>query len=79
MSNGYQSGHKIVHINGEWLYADTMTSASFERPCVRCGRFPTQEGYDYCLGYIEGAESACCGHGVSNPILIMKEINNGTG
>ena len=26
--------------------------------------YPTKEGYDACLGYIEGAMSACCGHGV---------------
>ena len=72
MANGYQSGHKIV-FDGRWLYADTMTSISFERPCVRCGRLPTTEGYDACLGHIEGVTSACCGHGVHEPIRIMEE------
>lgn len=28
---------------------------------------PTKEGYDACLGYIKGAKSACCGHGIEEP------------
>jgi len=72
MANGYQSGHKIIY-NGYWLYADAMTSISVARPCVRCGKLPTKEGYDACLGHIEGALSACCGHGVHAPILIMED------
>jgi len=71
MANGYQSGHKIIYTD-RWLYADTMTSIDIPRPCVRCGRLPTKEGYDACLGFIDGAESACCGHGAHKPILIME-------
>ena len=46
-----------------------------QRPCKKCGKFPTEEGFDYCLGYIKGATSACCGHGIENPYII-KEGNN---
>ena len=73
MATGYLSGNKIVYIDGEWLYADTMTIADESRPCVRCGKMQTKEGYDACLGYIEGALSACCGHGVHKPILEMEK------
>lgn len=56
-------GHEIYWNGTEWLYKDDNTSISVERPCKRCGKMPTSEGYDACLGYIEGATAACCGHG----------------
>lgn len=31
---------------------------------------PTKEGYDACLGFIEGAKSACCGHGVERAYVV---------
>ncbi len=63
---GYDSEKK------EWVYADDKSPISVERPCIRCGRMPTPEGYDACLGYIPGATSVCCGHGVDEPIMVMK-------
>jgi len=48
----------------EWLYADTLESTKTERPCIRCGRMPTRDGHDACLGYLDGVKNACCGHGV---------------
>ena len=54
----------------KWLYADTLESTDVERPCVRCGKMPTEEGYDACLGYLPGVKSACCGHGVAGEILM---------
>jgi hypothetical protein len=33
---------------------------------------PTSEGYDACLGFIPGVESACCGHGVEEPYQMTK-------
>ena len=33
--------------------------------CPHCGKERTVEGYDGCLGYIPGAQNACCGHGTS--------------
>lgn len=43
------------------------------RPCKRCGRMPTKEGYDACLGYIKGAKSACCGHGIEKPYILKNK------
>ena len=34
------------------------------------GIMPIKEGYDACLGYIDGVKSACCGHGVGKPFLM---------
>jgi len=58
----YVRGNPVV-FNGEWLYEDGEPITT-ERPCPRCGELPTPEGYDACLGKVEGATSACCGHGV---------------
>ncbi len=62
-------GHPIEY-NGGWVYSDSKTSIEVERSCTRCGRLPSNEGYDACTGYIEGAKSVCCGHGVEEPILM---------
>jgi len=64
MIYSYTRGWKIIWDKDEWIYADTGESADIERPCKRCGRPPTKEGYDACLGKIPGARNACCGHGV---------------
>lgn len=59
---------------GVWLYSDTEQPVNMQRQCKKCGRKPTKEGYDACIGYVKGVYSACCGHGVSNPIMIFKEV-----
>ncbi len=59
--------------HSEWKYSD---GSPFDdsRPCMKCNCYPTKEGYDACLGYIEGAEHACCGHGVEEDrYIIYKE------
>ena len=60
----YLRGHPIVLVDGQFLYADTMTpTAGNRRPCGECGMHDTPEGHDGCLGTIAGATNACCGHG----------------
>jgi len=73
MITGYSRGHKIYYDGTNWRYSDNNELEDGSRPCKRCGKFPTKEGYDACLGYIEGAISACCGHGIGNPISILEE------
>ncbi len=65
-ARGFMRGHPIGfnEHTGQWLYSDTQTLADDSRPCPRCGRMPTPEGYDACIGYVPGAMSMCCGHGV---------------
>jgi hypothetical protein len=73
-ATSYQRGH-LIHYDDKgdkWVYADTNECIEIERPCIRCGRMPTTEGYDACLGYIPGATSACCGHGVCSKILVRE-------
>jgi hypothetical protein len=81
MVTAYCRGHLVVYAD-KWIYADTgeelwCEETGFnERPCTRCGKMPTPEGYDACLGYIEGATAVCCGHGVEQPILIRERQND---
>ncbi|MDY6796983.1 MAG: hypothetical protein SWK76_17125 [Actinomycetota bacterium] len=74
MRHGYHRGHptliyEIKHADGSHedieVYADNKVPVfEEERPCVRCGRMPTEGGADACLGNIPGVTGACCGHGV---------------
>lgn len=73
MITSYSRGHKIYYKNDKWYYCDTDEEYKDQRPCKRCGHYPTKEGYDYCLGYIEGVDHACCGHGVERGYI----FNNG--
>ena len=71
VATAYSRGHKIYYstIEVDWCYQDTGEIVNDnERDCVRCNKPPTEEGYDACLGYIEGVTSACCGHGVEKEI-----------
>lgn len=68
-ARGHTRGHAIEY-HGEWLYSDDLTAINIERPCKKCGRLPTIEGHDACLGFIPGCSSACCGHGVSDGYVL---------
>ena len=50
-----------------WCYEDVLDHSI----CPRCGQPPTLEGYDACLGHIDGAVSACCGHGLEEQLVMM--------
>jgi hypothetical protein len=71
MVTSHQRGHRIVY-RKEWVYQDDNGSIKNERPCVKCGEMPTIAGYDACLGYLVGIQSACCGHGVEKPYVVKQ-------
>ncbi len=77
----YVHGHAVrwVVAEGIWRYADTgeQVDVARARPCPRCGRLPTPEGYDACLGYIPGVTAACCGHGVHEPFIMRSSMKEG--
>ena len=66
-------GHRLTPDEDyhEWFYADDMSPAIDNRPCVRCGKLPTEEGHDACLGTLPGVRFACCGHGDTNNAYVM--------
>lgn len=61
-AKSHRRGHVIEWRDGQWCYSDTGEVADYDRPCIRCGQMPTPEGYDACLGFVPGVQSACCGH-----------------
>ena len=76
MVKGYSRGHEIYYDGENWRYCDDDTLCHDDRPCKRCGKMPTAEGCDACLGHIDGATSACCGHGVLEP-YVMRGAEDG--
>lgn len=69
----YKRGHGYYY-DGEDIefYVDTKEPTSTERPCVKCGKMPTKEGHDACLGNLPGVNAACCGHGVDEGYIGFK-------
>lgn len=67
-------GHRIIYRGGAWRYVDTDAKLeNGERACKRCGREPTEEGYDACLGELVSVISACCGHGVVESFVVKEK------
>ena len=72
--HSYSRGHKIIW-NSEkeiWIYADTGKEYNKERSCKRCGKQPTAEGHDACLGKLKKVVNACCGHGVKGESYVHR-------
>ena len=72
----YSRGWEIFWHNGGWIYSDTLRPYNPMRPCKRCGKSPTRENHDACLGHIQGVKNACCGHGVTKPYVMMEKHND---
>lgn len=72
-SKSHSRGHEVYFDGKEWRYSDNNAVDLDQRPCKRCGCHPTKEGYDACLGHIEGMKSVCCGHGVTEPYRVEDE------
>ena len=67
----WRRGHAIHRSSeGRWRWSVTgrylkLGSSVRDPPCVLCHMRPTALGHDPCVGTISGAESVCCGHGVT--------------
>lgn len=67
-------GHPVyIDDHNNIRYADDNSLYDDSRPCKYCGKYPTEEGHDACLGNIPNADNACCGHGENALAYIMKE------
>ena len=66
MIKSHLRGWGTYYDGTNWRYIDNNKIADDSRPCKKCGQYPTKDGYDACLGYIDGVKSACCGHGMEN-------------
>jgi hypothetical protein len=63
-SIGDARGHTIIYNGKNWKYEDTneIVDENNPRPCKHCGKFPTKEDHDACLGILPNVQAACCGH-----------------
>lgn len=76
------NGNDIVYDeeNDMWFYEDGSPAEGpdgkeIPRPCPCCGKLPTPEGHDACLGELPGVKFACCGHGTRRGYITF---TNGT-
>jgi len=71
---GWNHGNKMRYDEDaeQWVYADDLTPRDTQprRACPHCGRLPTAEGHDGCLGELPDVEDACCGHGYVEPARV---------
>jgi len=77
VATSFDRGHEIYFNvkKNRWYFVDNDTPILYnKRECKFCGKKPTKEGYDACLGHIEGAMAACCGHGVETGDDFWKEL-----
>lgn len=73
-ARGHHYGHAMAYIDGEWRYEDTgepVATTYKSRSCGHCGRPPTPEGHDGCLGTLPGVMNACCGHGGTSEAYVQ--------
>jgi len=68
----YHKGHPAKWDGEVFRYVDTGEEINEERPCAKCGKPPTPEGYDACIGHLPGAYSVCCGHGVERGYILWE-------
>jgi len=54
------------------IYTSDMAGSGQFGTCVKCGKGPTKEGHDGCIGTLPGSiMNACCGHGNDNQAYIQ--------
>ena len=66
----FDRGNEIYFLDGQWKYSFDNKIVDHKRKCSKCGKKPTSEGYDSCLGELKNVEHACCGHGVEKKVII---------
>jgi len=78
-ATGHIRGHKIYFSEEDkrWHYKDTdnIVTESDIQYCVKC-RKPCIDGVDFCLYGLRDCDfinSACCGHGVEQGYIMLKD------
>lgn len=71
-AKSHAMGHPIEFRGDNWVYSDDGSNAGVDRPCAKCLRI-SESGIDPCLGMIDGAKAACCGHGVYDGYVMYGE------
>lgn len=78
VANGFIRGHKVYYDDksGFWYYSDGKRVYDNDcRECVKCGKPPIDD-IDFCLYALHDCDfinSACCGHGVEEGYIMLKD------
>lgn len=65
-------GNEFIYDGENWIFVDTgepVDETYKGRTCGNCGKLPTTEGHDACLGTLPGVMNACCGHGIDGAYI----------
>lgn len=69
----YNRGHKYYYQwKGLEYHLNHKSPIVKEKPCIKCGKMPTSDGHDACLGTLPGVIAACCGHGVKEGYILFE-------
>lgn len=76
-AKAYTRGHEVYYDEEEkeWRYNDNHTSINNNRLCSKCDKQPIDD-VDFCLYGLHDCDfivSACCGHGVENGYILLKD------
>jgi hypothetical protein len=75
---GTSMGHDIYTFDfKKWFYDDGVLTQKVRntKKCKKCDCIRIDGKYDNCLGKIEGATSACCGHGIDDGYVTFNNYN----
>ena len=55
------------------LYTPEMAGSGQFGECAKCGKLPTKEGHDGCIGTLPDSDvmNACCGHGLNSQAYVQ--------
>ena len=70
--NGYQ---RYTDSEGNRRYVDNnkKTGDMPFRPCAKCGRYPNENGDDFCIQNLGRVVNACCGHGTHEGYIMFDD------
>lgn len=66
-------GNDIYFDGDTWRYSkdDVMVRNNVNISCGYCGKEPTEDGHDGCIGELMGLMNACCGHGETEDAYVQ--------
>ncbi len=77
MVSVYRQGRRVILDRSigmsKELYTPDMVGSGQFSTCAKCGKEPTKEGHDGCIGTLQDKSvmNACCGHGQDSQAYVQ--------